>query len=57
MRTVSHSEELKQTLINLLYGGKRVAACVREAAVNDEMVAGSPRSYCYYSVPLRRAYK
>ena len=34
------SRKLKQTL-NLLYGGERVAACVREVVVNDEMVAGS----------------
>ena len=34
------SRELKQTR-NLLYGGERVAACVREAAANDEMVVGS----------------
>ena len=45
----------KQTL-NLSYGGKRVAACVREAVVNGDVVAGSSRSYCYYFVSLRRAY-
>ena len=55
MRTVFKIGELKQTL-NLLYGGKRVAACVREVAVNDEMVTGNPYSYCYF-VLLKRAYK
>ena len=34
------TRELKQTR-NLLYGGERVTACVREAVVNDEMVTGS----------------
>ena len=32
-----------------------MAACVQEAAVNDEMVARSSRSHCCF-VPLRRAY-
>ena len=32
-----------------------MAACGREAAVNDEMVARSSRSHCCF-VPLRRAY-
>ena len=55
MRTILPSREFKQTL-NLSYGGKRVAAYVREAAVNDDdMVAGRSRSYCYF-VPLRRVY-
>ena len=54
MQTVLPSKGLKQTL-NLLYDGKRVGACVRKAAVNDEIVAGSSRSSCCF-VPLRRAY-
>ena len=41
------SRELNQTR-NLLYRGERVAECVREAAVNDETVAGVivPRFGC-----------